>query len=86
MQLSKLLELVLKESVFLFNGDLFKQIDGVAMGSPLAQTIVNTFICHHKNKCLDECPTEFKPVVYERYVAECFLIFRTVTLRCSLII
>ena len=30
-----LLNLAAKESVFLFNGDIYKQVDGVAMGSPL---------------------------------------------------
>lgn len=67
-QFSKLLELALKESVLLFNGDLFRQVDGVAMGSPLVPCVANAFMCHHETIRLNECPIELKPVVYKRYV------------------
>ena len=33
------------ESSFIFNESWFKQIDGVAMGSPLAPTLANAFLC-----------------------------------------
>ena len=36
-----LLSLATKESYFIFNEILFKQIDGVAMGSPLGPTLPN---------------------------------------------
>ena len=34
-EFKKLLSLARKESYFIFNGQLYKQVDGVAMGSPL---------------------------------------------------
>ena len=74
-QFTKLLELALKESVFLFNGELFKQIEGVAMGSPLGPVIANAFMCHHEETWLRDCPSDFKPVMYKRYVDDCFFYF-----------
>ena len=62
--------------MFIFNGELYKQIDGVAMGSPLGPTFANIFLCFHERNWLDSCPSEFKPVVYRRYVDDTFVIFR----------
>ena len=39
-ELSQLLSLATKESYFIFNGLLYKQIDGVAMGSPLGHSVI----------------------------------------------
>ena len=39
-EFKKLLSLATKELYFIFNGFLCKQIDGVAMGSPLGPTLV----------------------------------------------
>ena len=42
-ELKQLLSLATKESYFIFNGLLYKQIDGVAMGSPLGPSL-NAFL------------------------------------------
>ena len=60
---------------FLFNDILYKQVDGVAMGSPLGPTLANAFMCHWEEKWLRNCPASFKPVLYRRYVDDTFLIF-----------
>ena len=44
--LFKLLETATSESSFIFDFRLYKQIDGVAMGSPLGPTLANAFLCH----------------------------------------
>ena len=71
----KLLELATKESIFVFNGAFYKQVDGVSMGSPLGPSLANAFLCHHEKIWLDECPKEFKPVFYRRYVDDIFVLF-----------
>ena len=38
------LTLVTKESNFLFDRELYRQVDGVAMGSPLGPTLTNIFL------------------------------------------
>ena len=42
--LYKLLKLATIESPFIFDNKLYKQIDGVAVGSPLSPTLANTFL------------------------------------------
>ena len=70
--LYELLKLATTESSFIFDNKLYKQIDGVAMGSPLGPTLANAFLCHYEKIWLNECPSQFKPVVYRRYVDDIF--------------
>ncbi|XP_057292667.1 uncharacterized protein LOC130621400 [Hydractinia symbiolongicarpus] len=65
------------ESIFVFNGVYYKQIDGVAMGSPLGPTLANIFMCHYENIWLKNCPSEFKPIYYRRYVDDIFVLFES---------
>ena len=43
-EFKELLSLATKDSHFIFDGTLYKQIDDVAMGSPLGPTLANTFL------------------------------------------
>ena len=47
------------------------------MGSPLGPTLANAFLCHYENLWLYNCPLEFRPVVYRRYVDDIFVLFKT---------
>ena len=49
-EFKELLSLATKESYFIFNELLYKQIDGVAMGSPLGPTLANAFLCFYEKK------------------------------------
>ena len=46
------------------------------MGNPLGPTLANIFLCHHESKWLRDCPIEFKPHLYRRYVDDVFLLFK----------
>ena len=46
------------------------------MGLPLSPTLANAFLCENEEKWLQECPEEFKPTFYRRYIDDCFLLFR----------
>ena len=72
----KFLELAMEDTYFIFNGSYYKQIDGLAMGSPLSGTLANIFLCHQERKWLNECPMDFKPTYYKRYVDDTFVIFK----------
>ena len=72
----KLLELSVLNSFFLFDNQLYSQIEGVGMGLPLGPTFANVFMCHHEKLWLKDFPDDFKPVFYRRYVDECFLLFK----------
>ncbi len=75
-QFRKLLGFAVKENHFIFNGQLFDQIDGVAMGSPLGPSLANVFMSELEQRFLSNCPPECKPVLYRRYVDDTFCLFR----------
>ena len=60
-EFKELLSLATKDSHFIFDGTLYKQIDGVAMGSPLSPTLANVFIVYHEKNWLEHCPLEIRP-------------------------
>ena len=60
------MSLATKEPYLIFNNILYKQIDGVAMGSPLGPSLANAFLCD-----------KFKPVYYGRYVDNIFVLFKS---------
>ena len=74
-EFSELLSLATNQSYFKFNGQFFRQVDGVAMGSPLGPCLANAFLCHHEKTWLNDCPSEFKPIYYRRYVDDIFVLF-----------
>ena len=59
--LKDLLFLATKESRFILNNILYKQIEGVAMGSPLRPSLANAFLVYHKQNLLDSCSLEYRP-------------------------
>ena len=73
----KLLRAAQQNTFFNFEGNIYKQIDGAAMGSPLGPTLANAFLCFHEQIWLNECPDEFKPAYYRRYVDDIFVLFRS---------
>ena len=76
-ELYYLLKLATSESSFIFDNILYKQINGVAMDSPLGPTLANAFLCHYRKLWLDSCPPKFKPAVYRRYVDGIFVLFKS---------
>ena len=48
-ELIKMFSIATSQTHFLFNGKVFDQIDGVAMGSPLAPVLANLFLGHYEN-------------------------------------
>ena len=67
-EFKNLLSLSMQELYFLFDDVLYKWKNGVAMGSPLGSTMANFFLSFYEVKWLEQCPNEFKPVFYRRYV------------------
>ena len=71
----QLLELSVLDTHFIFDGKLYKQTEGCAMGSPLGPVFANIFMCKLENEFLRTCPQEFKPSIYRRYVDDTFVAF-----------
>ena len=57
---------------FSFNNQMYKQVDGVAMGSPLGPALANIFLGFHESRLFDNT---VKPGVYFRFVDDTFAIF-----------
>ena len=59
--LKQLLEIAAKNQLFQFNGHLYEQKDGVAMGSPLGPLMANSYLCNieetleHNNRLPSFC-------------------------------
>ena len=64
-QLTELLEIATSNQLFQFNGELFEQTDGVAMGSPLGPLLANVFMCYIENQLEQK---NMIPSFYQRYV------------------
>ena len=69
--LRKMLKKATTEVEFSFNNILYRQIDGVAMGSPLGPVLANIFVGY----CETRIPAELLPFFYRRYVDDTFSIF-----------
>ena len=76
-QFIQLLSLAVRNFHFTFNNRIYQQIDGVAMGSPLGPLFANIFMSFHEKTWLHNCPSLFKPLLYRRYVDDCFLLFKS---------
>jgi predicted GIY-YIG superfamily endonuclease len=72
--LKKLFKFATSGTQFLFNGEYYDQVDGVAMGSPLAPTLANLFLGYYEGKWIDEYEG-IKPSYYTRYVDDIFAVF-----------
>ena len=55
--------------LFQFDGKLYEEIDGVAMGSPLGPLMANAFLCSIKEKLEQDNKL---PEFYRRYVDDTF--------------
>ena len=71
-ELKKLFLFATSQTHFIFNSKFYNQIDGVAMGSPLAPVLANIFMDFHKSKWLDQYNLS-KPKFYLRYVEDILL-------------
>ena len=56
------------------NGDLYKQVDGVAMGSPLGPLFANYYMGNLETQVMSSLSPDLTPVAYCRYVDDVFLL------------
>ena len=59
---------------FSFNNNMYQQIDGVAMGSPLGPALANIFVGHQEQKLFNVVN---RPLAYFRYVDDTFAVFNS---------
>ena len=74
--LKDLLLFATKKSHFVFDGDYYDQVDGVAMGSPLGPVLANIFMCNFEEKWVAN--VDSRPSIWFRYVDDTFALFDNV--------
>ena len=74
---SKESDICCKDNLFLFNEKIYKQVDGAPMGDCVSTTLAEVFRGHYETIWLENCPLEFKPVLYKRYADDCFVLFKS---------
>ena len=72
--LEKLLFKATKDVEFSFDGVMYRQIDGIAMGSPLGPTLANIFVGHCESILAEKAQW---PLLYDRFVDDTFSIFES---------
>ena len=65
-----------EDNFIIFNNNFFKQIEGLAMGSPISATFANISMSYHEQNWLRKCPIEFKPILCKRYFDDTFVLFK----------
>ncbi|KAL8565389.1 hypothetical protein ACOMHN_029084 [Nucella lapillus] len=73
--LLKIINHILHNNIFQFDGNIFKQIFGTAMGTPMAPTIANIFMGWHEEKMLETCPWTIDPAIWKRYIDDIITIW-----------
>ena len=74
-QMKKLFMFATAQTHFLYNGEYYDQIDGVAMGSPLGPVLANIFMGHHEKVWLEQYQGPGL-LYYCRYVDDIFCLFQ----------
>ena len=67
----KLMKVATSGVQFSFNNEIYTQIDGVSMGSPLGPTLANIFMGYLESKMVDELTSQ---TLYIRYMDDCLVI------------
>jgi hypothetical protein len=47
------------------------------MGGYVSPILADLFLAHHESLWIRECPNNFKPIFYKRYVDDTFLLFQS---------
>ena len=68
----ELLTLAGYESFFIFDQVMYRQIDGVAIGSALGPILAKAFLCHFEKQWLSECPPL---IIYPKSLKDMLMIF-----------
>ena len=67
----ELMQLATSSEEFSFNNNMHRQIDGVAMGSPLGPALANSFVGYQEAKLFNIAK---RPLLYFRYVDDTFAV------------
>ena len=67
---------ILRNNYFQFEGHMYKQEHGTAMGTPMAPTIANLFMGWLEKRMLEESPVHINDNMWKRYIDDIFLLWQ----------
>ncbi|XP_068690277.1 uncharacterized protein [Montipora foliosa] len=71
-QIADLLNFVLRSTYFQYNGSIYEQLEGAAMGSPVSAVIANLYMESSEQQATST--SAYKPRIWKRYVDDTFTI------------
>ena len=71
-QIADLLTFVLRSTFFQYNGSVYEQKEGAAMGSPVFAVIANLYMESLEEQAITT--SSYKPTIWKRYVGDTFTI------------
>ena len=74
--LEQMLRLCVTDNTFVFDGKVYTQIDGVAMGNSLGPILADIYMAHLEETAFLKDALDFSPVFYRRYVDDTFCLFK----------
>jgi hypothetical protein len=73
--LLKIVNHILNNNVFQFDGQLFRQVQGTAMGTPMAPAIANIFMGWLEDRLLNTSPIPIDPQFWRRFIDDIVMLW-----------